>query len=184
VAVDLTEVISVVRSLGDEFSLSGCARKLGVEVGSLGYSSAERLLAATADHVIDQALSNHSGDGRDAKFAVLWDISERYLVARGLGRMMSSSQWDTAAGARLVAYLGGPCREVDLVLALMTAWWEPMIDPSSIVADPATGRPVDLGRLLSQHQSAISRFGGRHFADADEDLRLWCLYEAVTHLLE
>jgi hypothetical protein len=184
VAVDLTDVAWVVRALGDDFSLNGCARKLGVTVGELGYDSADALLIAAADYVVDQAITEYPGDRIDDRFAMLWMISERFLVARRLGQTMSTAQWRTPGGLRLMAHLGGERVEVDLVLALMTAWWEPIIDPSSIVADPNTGRPVDLGRLLSQHESAISRFGGRHFAEADEELRLWCLYEAVLHLLD
>jgi hypothetical protein len=183
VAIDLGEVVWVVRGLGDAFSLSGCAERLETTVDELGYDTAEELLGATADHVIDEAIHHHPDTTHAGTCALLWAICERYLLAPQLGRYMSSHQWRTKAGRRLTQHLGGQSVEVDLVLGLMTAWWEPMIDPSNIVADPATGRPVDLGRVLAQHQSAIGRFDGRHFAEADDELRLWCIYSAVEALL-
>jgi hypothetical protein len=149
----------------------------------LGFNTADELLAATADHVIDEALLRFPSDSTNEKSELLWSICERFLVAPRLGQRVSSEQWMSPAGRRLATRLGGPSVAVDLVLGLMTAWWEPIVDPATIVSDPSTGRPVDLGRVLAQHSSAIGRFGGRHFAEADDELRLWCLYASVASLL-
>jgi hypothetical protein len=182
-ALDLDDVVWAVRSLGDAFSLSGCARKLGVDVTDLGFSSSSELMQATVDHVINRALDRQTSDAQADVAAMLWSITETFLVAPELGRLASTLQWETPAGNRLIERLGGQRVEVDLLLGVMTAWWEPMIDPNTIVSDPATGRPVDLTRVLAQHQSAIGRFDGRHFKEADDELRLWCLYAAVEALL-
>jgi hypothetical protein len=182
-AVDLDDVVWAVRSLGDGFSLSGCARKLSVTVADLGFSTSTDLMQATVDHVINRALDQQASDSHADVSAMLWSITETFLVAPELGRLASTLQWETPASRRLIERLGGQRVEVDLLLGLMTAWWEPMIDPNTIVSDPATGRPVDLTRVLAQHQSAIGRFDGRHFKEADDELRLWCLYAAVEALL-
>lgn len=181
--LDLDDVVWAVRSLGDAFSLSGCARKLGLPVADLGFSNSNELMQATVDHVIDRALDRQPSGSQVDVAAMLWSITETFLVAPELGRLASTLQWETPAGRRLIERLGGQRVEVDLLLGLMTAWWEPMIDPNTIVSDPATGRPVDLTRVLAQHQSAIGRFDGRHFKEADDELRLWCLYAAVDALL-
>jgi hypothetical protein len=183
VALDLDDVVWAVRSLGDAFSLSGCARKLGVRVADLGYATSADLMQATVDHVIERALDRQPSDSQADVAAMLWSITETFLVAPELGRLASTLQWETPAGSRLIERLGGQRVEVDLLLGLMTAWWEPMIDPNTIVSDPVTGRPVDLTRVLAQHQSAIGRFDGRHFKEADDELRLWCLHAAVEALL-
>jgi hypothetical protein len=181
--LDLDDVVWAVRSLGDAFSLSGCARKLGVEVVDLGYATSADLMQATVDHVIDRALNRQPSGSQADVAAMLWSITETFLVAPELGRLASTLQWETPSGSRLIERLGGQRAEVDLLLGLMTAWWEPMIDPNTMVSDPATGRPVDLTRVLAQHHSAIGRFDGRHFKEADDELRLWCLHAAVEALL-
>jgi hypothetical protein len=182
-AVDLKEVVWVVRALGDSFSLSGCAARLGTTTAALGYPNAHELLVATADDVIDRSLALHPGATQREICAMLWSIGETFNLAPRLGRTMSSLQWETAGGERLTKRLGGQSVEVDLVLGLMTAWWEPFMDPFAVVADPTTGRPVELGRLLGQDQSALGRYTRHRLTEADEELRLWSLYSAVEALL-
>jgi hypothetical protein len=182
-AVDLKEVVWVVRALGDGFSLSGCAERLGTTTAAIGYPNAHELLVATADDVIDEALALQPGATQPELCAMLWSIAEKFSLAPLLGRTVSSLQWETEAGVRLTKRLGGQSIEVDLVLGLMTGWWEPYLDPNAIVADPTTGRPIDLGRLLAQDRSALGRYTGRRLGEAVDELRLWALYSAVETLL-
>jgi hypothetical protein len=182
-AVDLKEVVWVVRALGEAFSLSGCAERLGTTTAALGYPTAHELLVATADDVIDTALALHPGETQSEVCAMLWAVGEKFCLAPRLGRTMSSLQWETAGGQRLTKRLGGQSIEVDLVLGLLTGWWEPFMDPHAVVADPTTGRPVNLRRLLAQDHLALGRYTAHRVADPDDELRLWSLYSAVEALL-
>jgi hypothetical protein len=88
-SIDLGEVVWVVRGLGDAFTLRGCAERLEVTPAELGYRSAQDLLVATADHVIDEAMAQHPGATHEQVCAMLWSICEKFLLAPNLGQTMS-----------------------------------------------------------------------------------------------